>query len=108
LSGSSSGRDHFVATAPVASFLPNGFGLYDMAGNVWQMTADCRHPTLEGAPTDGSAWIDGACDSRIARGGWYGSMARGSKVTTRSAYADGFRSMALGFRLAEDLPAKAN
>jgi formylglycine-generating enzyme required for sulfatase activity len=96
------GRDVFDTTSPVASFLPNGFGLFDMAGNVWQAVEDCRHPTLVGAPTDERPWTDGPCDSRIVRGGWYHSISRGSRVTSRSVAADSFRSMSLGFRLAED------
>ena len=43
-------------TAPVGSFAPNSFGLYDMVGNVWEWTDDCYHDNYESAPADGSAW----------------------------------------------------
>ena len=60
-------------TTPVGSFLPNAFGLYDMHGNVWEWCADHWHSNYEGAPIDGSAWIEGGdASKRFLRGGsWF-------------------------------------
>lgn len=60
-------------TAPAGSFAPNGFGLYDMVGNVYEWCLDVQHNIYEGAPADGSAWLDGGLQElRINRGGsWY-------------------------------------
>jgi formylglycine-generating enzyme required for sulfatase activity len=62
-------------TAPVGSFAPNKFGLYDMVGNIFEWTEDCFHQNYDGAPTNGSAWLQangGDCNNHPARGGsWY-------------------------------------
>jgi len=59
-----------MQTAPVGSFPPNRFGLYDMVGNVYEWVEDCLHADYRGAPADGSAWIaDGACNGHMIRGG---------------------------------------
>jgi formylglycine-generating enzyme required for sulfatase activity len=82
-------EDGFPDTAPVGSFRPNKFGVYDMAGNVWQVTEDCFEYSLDNVPRDGSPRISDPtkvrdksfrisdptvgpydkCDLRTARGG---------------------------------------
>ncbi|MEI7037979.1 formylglycine-generating enzyme family protein [Fulvimonas yonginensis] len=96
-------RDGYWGPAPVMSFMPNPFGLYDMDGNVSEWVADCWHDTYLRAPLDGSAWINPGCSIHVVRGGSWGS----SPEQVRSAYrqgADGsVRSARVGFRVVREL-----
>jgi len=62
-----------LSTAPVGSFKPNGYGLYDVAGNVYEWCLDLMHPNYVGAPIDGSPWltVDNPREERIYRGASY-------------------------------------
>ncbi len=96
------GPDQFELTSPVASFPPNPWGLFDMAGNVWEMTADCLYPDYVGAPVDGSARTRSGCNRFVLRGGDYSSSRRGQRPTARAGAGPDMRSTSLGFRVAQD------
>lgn len=97
------GADTFELTSPVRSFPANPWGLYDMAGNVWEMTADCIYPDYVGAPADGGARSRTGCTRFVVRGGDYSSSRRGQKPTARGGAGGDQRSTSLGFRIAQDI-----
>ena len=86
-------------TSPVGSFKPNAFGLYDMAGNVWQWVQDCYHDNYRGAPTDGSARITGDCSRRVMRGGAWLNIPQDLRSAYRNSNPPGDRGYIVGFRV---------
>jgi formylglycine-generating enzyme required for sulfatase activity len=91
-------------TAPVGSFAANRFGLYDMTGNVREWTEDCYHDNYNGAPADGSAWIEGAnCYNRVVRGGSWLIAPAFLRSASRYWFTADYRLRYLGFRVARTL-----
>ncbi len=97
------GADQWLHTAPVGSFPANGFGFYDILGNVWEWTQDCRNDDYTGAPSDGSAWESGECSRRVMRGGSYVETPRGLRAADRFMYSADDRFKVTGFRVARTL-----
>ena len=89
--------------APVGKFEQNRFGLSDMVGDVWEWLEDCAHKNFVGAPTDGSAWLDGDCKSRVARGGSWRNIPETLRSAYRSQTISTGRDDNLGFRVARSL-----
>lgn len=92
-------------TSDVGSYSPNAFGLYDMHGNVFEWCQDHRHGNYEGAPRDGSAWIESGDDSlRIIRGGSWLYDPRNCRSAYRYYYAPADRGGIIGFRVVCSAP----
>jgi formylglycine-generating enzyme required for sulfatase activity len=89
--------------SPVGSFKVNPFGLYDMAGNVWQWVEDCYHDDYKGAPANGETWTGGDCIHRVLRGGSWNVDPRALRSADRIGVSPGSQSAAIGFRVARTL-----
>ena len=91
-------------TAPVGSFKPNPFDLYDMHGNVWEWVEDCWNDTYRNAPNDGRAWTSGDCQRRVLRGGSWDSSPFYLRSADRDWNYTGNRVSGYGFRLSRTAP----
>jgi formylglycine-generating enzyme required for sulfatase activity len=90
--------------SPVGSFAANRFGLHDMHGNVWQWIEDCYHKSYQGAPQDGSAWVEGGnCNQRVVRGGSWVNLPQYLRSAFRVGFTSDNRIINLGFRVGRTL-----
>ncbi len=98
------GNDGFVFTAPVGSFEPNAFGLFDMTGNVTEWCSDWFHHKYDAMSNDAMSPVDDPVgpptgDMRVFRGGSWLATMRHFRSANRARYPATFRSMWMGFRL---------
>lgn len=95
--------DRYVNTAPVGSFKPNGFGLNDVLGNVFEWVKDCWYDDYGGAPGDGSAREDPECKEHELRGGSWFSSPQYVSASYRNRFERDYRSSSIGFRLVREI-----
>ena len=90
-------------TAPVGSFIANGWGLHDLHGNVWEWVQDCWNEDYYGSPKDGSAWESGDCSRRVLRGGSWDFNPRNLRSANRYRNSTTSRNGVIGFRVARTI-----
>ena len=97
-------RDGAVHTAVVGNYEPNGFGLHDVLGNVWEWVEDCWHESYAGTPEDGRAWTwGGDCEKRVLRGGSWDNGPWNLRSANRDWDSVEGRTIVSGFRIARTL-----
>ena len=100
--------DGFSDLAPVASLLPNNFGLHDVIGNVGEWVADCFTTSKVGRPKDQRAWVWQGCADRAIRGGSWMLGPDKNRVAFPTGVPASDRYSSMGFRIARDLDAGEN
>lgn len=92
--------DGWFGIAPVRSFPANGFGLYDLEGNVGEWVEDCWHSSYLRAPADGQAWVNPGCTQRVVRGASWASGPEQVRSAYRLNVAADTTNPRVGFRVA--------
>ena len=100
--GGAGGRDKWRHTAPVGSFPANDYGLFDMAGKVWEWVADWRQPTYYAGSPAMNPRGPSSGDYRVMRGGSFYSDAGSLRVSYRGTGDPEVGLFYSGFRCARD------
>ena len=103
-------KDDKINTAPVGSYPPNRFGVYDMAGNVWEWTNNWLETSIKDFPKDEILYNPKGPDrgiKKIRRGGSWNDSIEGLIVAWRDwSFSDSRYYADLGFRCVYNLPEK--
>ena len=89
---------------PAGAYPANPFGLYDVAGSLYEWAEDCWNESYDGAPVDGSAWLEGECKLRIARSGSRFSGYSPLRPAYRYKFPADSSSNLRGLRVVRELP----
>ena len=89
--------------APAGAFSPNGFGIYDMHGNVREWAADLWHDNFDLTPQDGRPALDGHSSMRLVRGGGWRDTSMMLRSAARMRATQGIRTDLIGFRVARSV-----
>jgi formylglycine-generating enzyme required for sulfatase activity len=95
--------DYRQKTVPVDSFKANGFGLFNVHGNVWEWTEDCWNVKNSDNPGNGSARTSGDCTYRVVRGGSWSSYPYYLRSGLRGRNDASTRAINYGFRVMRSL-----
>ena len=98
------GTEFHKRSAPVKSFKPNAFGLFDMNGNIWEWVQDCYWQNYQSAPTDSSPRDNEDCRRRTVRGGSWYYIAKLMSSAYRTSFPPANASYNIGIRLVRELP----
>lgn len=95
--------DGRLNTSPVGSLQPNGFGVYDIIGNVQEWIEDCYSATRDQLSDSGAPPAQSDCARRLIKGGSWGTLAHNVRIAERIPYPATHRDDSIGIRVAKTL-----